>query len=523
MRRRPLSVRSYRNGVLSVCALVAAAAGCSSETGSASGAGRNGASGEGSTTSAPDPEADASRLTIGSLCPSCQPSDAELLAGGESSDFEGGIDGCAAFVRHRMVTLEEAKAEGFDIERVRALVEREFSAPLRWAENAADFLQLAPPAAMPPSGFVTETSIHGVVRAASELAIAELDPALCDSAGVCSFSSDYRGSCASYIAGIRSTLDLTLELQTADAAIECTTLSGRVWLSRGEAPVALDAGFGVDLALVRGTLRLGSGLPEPHSGSLLASISFWPTAVRGALTPVFLPIVPVYITGNGEARPIAPVWRYAPLGARWPGDVCDSSELPVDSETAEGRAALERWASEYPAAEARVSGAPLFDATWFDVPGTSDSHLARVGVELIGEPRSFCVNSLGEPNSEVDVHVWSEDGTLDWTLPVRAELRRRPEQVPSLRLFRAEQFASGASFWSTNLERVDLLGAPGAEVSLAVGYGLDESNFIDLRLQVQAVPGCDRDYRCPALDAPETLPCESCGTPAVVMRAGWSR
>jgi hypothetical protein len=472
------------------------------------------------SSSAGADEADSSRLAIGSLCPSCQPS-----AGGESSDFEGDADVCSAFARRRSVSFDEARAAGFDMPRIVALVTREFTAPLRWSAAELDGVEPAFAAVMPPSGFGAETSIHGAVSAASEMVLAELDPARCDADRVCTSESAEPISCAFFLANLRSTLELTLQLDTADASIGSVSLSGRLWLARGDTSPALEAGFGGDLSLVQGTLRVGSGLPDPHLGSLSATLGFWPTAVRGVITPVIIPDERRFTDGTveGEDLPLVPSWRYAPLDARWPGDACDPGELPIDAQTAEGRAALERMAAEYPAAQARVNGAPLFDASWSDAPGPGAGHLAQIGIELLGDPRPSCVASNGEPRFEVDVHAWSEDGRLDWTLPVHAELRRRPGQVPELVLYRTEHFASDAAFWSSSLRGVDLLGAPEAEVHLGASYGLEDASYMVGRLQVDAVPDCARDSRCPSSNTPDAPPCADCGTSANVVDVEWTK
>src|SRR5688572_745449 len=70
---------------------------------------------------------------VGSVCPGCRP-----LAGGESSDFEGGLAACTAFARRTAKSDEQAIELGYDMPRVRSLVERDFSAPLRW--TATEYL-----------------------------------------------------------------------------------------------------------------------------------------------------------------------------------------------------------------------------------------------------------------------------------------------------------------------------------------------------------------------------------------------
>jgi len=493
------------------------AAGCSSE-----GAGARNASGaRGNSTSAE--EAEAAPVTIGNLCPSCTPSDTGLLAGGESSDFEGDTPECVSFLRRRNVGFDEAQAAGIDIARVLPLVTREFTMPLRWGEGELEDAGPAPAGAIAPSGFSTETTLHGVVGAASEIELADLDPARCDAASVCTAEDGSSFDCAWYLASISSALDLTLELDTADASIASASLSARLWLTRGDPQLAPVADFVGDLSLARGTLRVTDGVPEPHTGSLRALLGFWPTAVRGVLTPVLYlgRIVQQGVRDGDELRVLN--WSYAPLSASWPGgDACDPSEFPIDDESSEGRAALERLTTEYPAAQARVNDTSPQIADWFVAPrSTVVVGRTRARIELIGEPLPTCVSSYGEPHFEGDVRVWTEDQRVDWTLPIRAELQRRPGKETAVLFRGGAHFAPDSQFWSSSLQGVDLLGAPGADVSLRGGRGLDGSVLIFGDLEVQAVPACDRDPRCPSVNSPDAA-CAECGTEVNVSHLRWA-
>jgi hypothetical protein len=494
-----------RAGLLYAFAFVAGAAACRTDSAT-------------STSAAADDD-ESSRLVSGSLCPSCQPT-----VGGESSDFEGELPECAAFFRRRAVTDEQAQAAGLDMPKIRALVTREFMAPLRWSESTPDIEAPAPSPAMPPSGFSAETSIHGVVSAASEIMLGELDPVLCDGASVCRAVGGEPLDCTAFIASATSMLELTLELETADAAIESSALSASLWLTRDDVRDVLSADFVGDLVSAQGLLRFGDGLPEPRSGVLRALLGFWPATVRGVLTPVMFSPKPALTDDvDGEGNATIQNTPYAPLSAHWPGDACEPIELPLDAATAEGREALERLTAEYPAAKARVEATPRLDASWFDSPGPIAARRTQIGLELLGDPRPSCVALFGEPHFHIDVHAWSEDGRLDWTLPLQAELRRRPGKTPALVFYGSQHFASDAEFWSSSLKGVDLLGAPTADVHLGAGYGLDDSSYIEGQLQVSAVPDCSRDSRCLSSNAPEAPPCADCGTAANVVRVEWRR
>jgi hypothetical protein len=110
MSRRRGWFRRGRAGLHYALAFAAGAVGCGSDAAKSSSAGAD--------------EADSSRLAIGSLCPSCQPS-----AGGESSDFEGDADVCSAFARRRSVSFDEARAAGFDMPRIVRVGSESMSSP----------------------------------------------------------------------------------------------------------------------------------------------------------------------------------------------------------------------------------------------------------------------------------------------------------------------------------------------------------------------------------------------------------
>jgi hypothetical protein len=490
-----------RAGLLCALAFAAGAVGCGTDAAKSSAAAAD--------------EAESSQLVIGSLCPSCQPS-----VGGESSDFEGDLPACAGFVRRRLVTEAQAEAEGYEVAGIRARVAREFDAPLRWREEAPRAFELAPSAAMPPSGFTPETSIHGVVSAASEVAIAELDSAFCDAAGVCPIGGEEAMRCADYVASIAPTLELTLTLETADDAIRSATLTSRLGLISGEAQGSL-VEFDGDLALAQGTLRIGAGISEPHWGRLRAMLAFWPTEVRGTLTPELYPGELGKQDSNGQVEyPSSPRSRYAPLSASWPGDACVPGRLPIDADTLEGRATLEHFSAEYSAIQAGVKATPLLDADWDDVPGLGTSR-AQIGLDLLGEPRPSCVDSSGNPSVDVAVHIWSADGRLDWTQSVPAQLERSSGEAVSLRFEHSDDFPADAEFWSSSLKGVDLLGGAGARVRLAAG--LDEFGVSYGELRVRAVPECSREFRCLSSNPSEAPSCATCEDTMTLLTVDWHR
>jgi hypothetical protein len=492
MDRRSLGWGLRPVGLLGAVAVATAAPSCSS----------NGDSGRPAATGS-----DRAPVVIGDVCPLCEP-----RLGGESSDFEGDLPVCYGFMRRRPVTDEQAQALGFDIASIRSRVEREFSAPLRWSEDEPQPLEPSPPGGMPPSGFLPEASIQGVVTAASEMVVAELDPEFCDAAGNCQLSLPPELiACADDAASFVSTLELTLEIGTSDRAIESATLSGVTRLVKGEAPSVVFGEFDGDLSLVQGALRIGLGATEPHFGLLTAAVGFWPTAVRGQLTPVVYSEAPDTraVDTLPDDTPFSPSWRYSPITGLWPGDGCGHAALPIDEPSAEGQAALDRMAADYPAAEARVNGAPPLDGGWKDIPSPGTIAPVLIGVELVGDARPSCAEADGTPRLEVDVHVSSSDGRLDWTFPAHGEVRRRPDEAPSLALYRTEHFASDAAFWSENLRGTDLLGSAAAEVQFNVAYGLDDSDAVYGQLEVRAVPDCARGHEC--------------GTSMPVMQLLWGR
>lgn len=456
-------------------------------------------------SSSEDAGSESAPIVTGDVCPLCEP-----RLGGESSDFEGDLPVCYGFMRRRPVTDEQAQALGFDIASIRSRVEREFTAPLRWSDGPQPFAP-SPPVSMPPSGFLPEASLHGVVTAASEMVVAELDPEFCDAAGNCQLSLPPEVvACAGEARSFVSTLELTLEIGTSDQAIESATLSGVTRLVKGEAPSVVLGEFDGDLSLVQGALRIGLAAAEPHFGLLAATVGFWPTAVRGQLTPEVYSEAPDTraVDTLPDDTPSAPTWRYAPITGLWPADGCGHAGRPIDEPSAEGQAALDRIAADYPAAEARMNGTPPLDGGWDAIPAPGPIAPVLIGLQLVGDARPSCAEADGTPRFEVDVHVSSSDGRLDWTFPAHGELRRRPDEAPSLALYGTAYFAPDAAFWSENLRGADLLGAVGAEVQFHVAYSLDDSATVDGQLEVRAISASR---------------CAECGTSMPVLQLRWGR
>lgn len=455
-------------------------------------------------------------LVSGPLCAECGP-----LAGGESSDFEGDLPVCWSFRQERRISDAEATALGFDMAAVRALATREFSSPVRWVPTSGG---LAP--GLPATGFSSQTNVSGALRATGELLYRGLDPGVCDADGNCTEPGGSRAEpCAEYAASQASTLELELDIETADGAIEATTLRGGISFGRGPLPRPSIATLAVDLDEVSGTLRLDPNRPGPRLGQLVAVLALVPDTVRGTLSPVILPDEPE--TNPMEGVPgdilLAPSWRYEPITLAWPPDGCGLESLPINAASAEGNAARERLAVEYPAARAFVNAASPMAANWDDVRALGrDGVAARLGLELIGDPEFHCVEADGSATFETEVHVWTDDGRLDWTTRMNGALFSRPEETPGLYVSSNQTLQADDAFWSSTLRDVDLLGAQSVELQFRASFGLDDANaYVDGSVSGELVPAsCSLDVRCGALS--DASDCADCGTTLDVDYLYWS-
>jgi hypothetical protein len=450
-------------------------------------------------------------LVSGPLCAECGP-----YAGGESSDFEGDVHRCEEFRTQRRISVAEAMALGFDITALLDIVEREFSAPMRWVSESLSSLTPG----LPARGFEAETTVSGTLRSAGTVIYQSLDPEVCDEDGNCEGES-----CADYAqTWFPATLELELDIETADGAVEATTLHGGMPFAADSLPEVALLEFAVDLSEVSGTLRLESNRSGPHLGRLEARLALWPDFVRGTLSPVIVPDEPGAMPSEGVADlPYQPSWQYQPITAAWPRDGCSIETLPINDETSEGRAALARLAVEYPAAQAFVNMASPMAATWDDVRerGRGGSG-AQLGLEILGEPELRCVETDGSATFYTEVHVWTDDGRLDWTTQMSGAIFSRPEEPPGLFLSANQTFDADAAFWSSTLRGVDLLGAENAEVQFRSSFGLaQEDAYVDGSISAELVPAsCSLDLRC--ADFSDTSDCPDCGTTADIDYLYWS-
>jgi hypothetical protein len=249
---------------------------------------------------------------VGSPCPSCHP-----LAGGETSDF-GSKSACTLFTKSSLVDASEATALGFDVEPVRALIERPIDAKLRWQARETDGGSEA-------QGYQAQTVLHATLTVRSYL-YERPDPDYCD--GVTCSDPNADGT------PIEARQEECEPLHFVGADIELETLDGAVSVSLRDDPenigrdtVAvlrldmdeddyLGSTAQSDLLDVTGSLELFPEVPEPYVGSLFISFDFRPEATHGQLSVGVWPDWDNLGTDAGSK--IAPgLSYYGPLVGDW--------------------------------------------------------------------------------------------------------------------------------------------------------------------------------------------------------------
>jgi hypothetical protein len=432
---------------------------------------------------------------IGPICAECQ---AQPQQGGETNDFEGpnGEDPvCATFASVETITLDEAATRGFDIDALRALVERDFDTSFTWQKNPEPLpSDVSWDGGGAPSGYLEQTSLHGSVRLAGSVEHTAYDPARCDfERGRCAEPRGFSAyECFMDPRGML-TVPIDVELSTQDGALSLTAAT----FARPLPSSRMRASFWIDLALLQGKLRFDPQLTEPYQGSVQVKVFFHDDGVRGTLVPS--------------------VWaaRYhRPLVGHWPSDDCGVDELPITAGSAES-ATAEQWLRD----EYAVSGVRELQTQWSGHPAPRDATGGRepaltLEPSLDAVPR--CASDDGALVFDSDVRLVTSDGFLDWSTPVRA--RRIPtgsDTPPVVTLQARHDLPSDAALWSAfpafrffgaTLARADLTGSftPGAPESPT-----------SVALRVSAVPACSDDRRCSADTGDE---CEWCGQPDELLR-----
>jgi hypothetical protein len=439
------------------------------------------------------------RGEVGPICGECQ---AQPQRGGETNDFEGpgsGEDGgtgssdpCVAFANVETISLEQAAARGFDVEALRALIERDFDASFAWQKNPE-----SPPIADQwdgggaPSGYLAETSVHGSVHLTGTVEHTTYDPERCDfERGRCAeprgFSAydcftDPRGS-------LRVPIDV--ELSTQDGALSLTTST----FARPLPSARMRSRFWVDLATLEGKLRLAPSEAGPFTGRVDVRLYFHDDGIRGTLAPSI----------------VAPR-GHRPLLGRWPSDDCDVEELPIVAGSAEAIAAEQQLADVY-----SPGGARQLATQWSGHPAPRDASGGRtplLDLEPSSAARPRCLGDSGALAFDSDVRLVTSDGFLDWSTPVRASIGANDAAVVTFRA--RHDLPSDDAAWAA-FPAFRFFGATLARADLSGSFvPADPEAFASVGLRVSAVPACSEDRRCSSDTGDD---CEWCGQPDELLR-----
>ncbi len=419
-----------------------------------------------------EPEA----LPVGPVCPDCL-----AQSGGETSDFDDTSD-CALFLQATPVSDEEAVALGFDMARVRSLVERDFAASFRWArpEETPEGSLLT----RLPTGYVNETRVSGSTRIEGDLTYQRLDARLCDAQGTCTPEAvDLEWgavveSCTS-ARFERLNVSLRTELETADGAVRADTIAS-LSLAKG-AFASLKARFKADLADVEGTLRVEPRPEGPYYGVLFCELGFHPHAVRGAMT------VSLQAPANPAAR-LEPTyyWEARALSGQWPDDVCRFDAVPIDTPTPDAEAALQAFNDAFAGARESFNAKSPLPAEWKEL---TDPQTTEVTVVLADSPRPLCLSREGAVTFEVEGRFTTADGRIDWTQQMNSAFSTEPTGIEA----HWNGFVSDEA-WTASFAGVDLSGAPGARVNFSAFDGSGDLQIITKFPCDEDEPPCVSDF-----------------------------
>jgi hypothetical protein len=356
----------------------------------------------------------------------------------------------------------------FGFERERALVEKPFSAPLRWQPYFAPTMELPPP---------PDTVVQGSIEVGEPSVTRQVEPIV-----------------NGIVCPSRIVAPATVEYATADGTVRGHA-QGTFEVSEHGAHVFARG----DLSETTGTLDLKIDETYPHVGLVGVYGASYPSGLRGSITPTVL-----YFASEEDAAafvaadPEAPTPSvYAPFEGRWPVDHCSPSQMPVigaePMEMLGGSSFNELFAEAWQEA---LQSQPQA-AIWND--GTA----SQISMEL-GEPNKICTSSVFNPTTtpieasrgfqfEIEGALSTADGRVH--TPVSWGLFAVTDSVTPaiLSLEHSGQFVRAAEFEAAaGVAGANALGRPWLEASPSVNYvwgeqGLEPSGA----LAIYGVPSCD--------------------------------
>jgi hypothetical protein len=292
----------------------------------------------------------------------------QCVAGGETTDFGGTTDGCEIGETVSPVSLDEARALGFEDPHVR--LEQSFSQPFEWTP-IADGLNGGEPA----RGYDRSTTVDIRTRVTSFEHRARPAEGCEDVLGV----------------------NLAVGFRTQDGALEVES-SGYAWAERDQAMTYAVAKF--DLSHAFGTLELRPKSWEPPLvGGMGMALGFWPNDVRGSVG------LALHTPGMANSN------VYHPLDGRFPIDACDFYQRPFAATTPD---ALPTGAS---AAEWRDELQAILEANEL-VGGWNAPDETTVNVEL-GPPLDVCQQGAAI-SYRLGLDIESADGVIQVAGDARA-------------------------------------------------------------------------------------------------------
>lgn len=446
-----------------------------------------------------------------SLCPRCESeSGAPLVAGGESSDFEGNPDECVGLLFRDPVLLDDADPPGFDVPALRQVLERDFSASFAWVVALPSVPGERRVDATSVTGFSPETTVSGSIHLLGSGDYLHLDPERCDvDTGICPLSEPFAGelNCGLRKAPGWLELDVEVSLRTGDGAIDVSTTRGRA-LVRPNRPIAVAVGP-LDLTRLSGTLRLEPAHPGPYVGSLNIDISATPAGMRGSVSPRIAPV-------DRSAD-----WGGSPVTGRWPKeDECTADELPIDGTTEAGQAALELMNQVFARLRERTLAASPMRATWAGPPPQSLFNAGastELSIDVSDQVQPGCIDADAFLSFSASAHLSTADGRVDvsTTLLGGALSQDGSWADASLGWSWSETFTSEAALRSAGFRETELFGSRGANVQFShTLLGPTDQNG---GLFVHAVPECSLDPRCDG----SAQPCDPCGERLMVDQLSW--
>lgn len=413
------------------------------------GAGLLAGCGEGGTTlidtTAPAPgeaptDAPSNDAVVGPICPDC------ITAGGETSDFDGGKDPCAQFIRTIALTDVEAAVAGFDVAAYRQRLERSFEAPLRWTDLTSTS---ALPRTTPITGYDPATTVRGSITTHG-ISETFFDAATCDTERQCqSLDGGSRLDCSYFVPTDVYRLAARVRVATDDGALDAT-LDGFVSLEPSGPPALASAADGstllfgsrTDITHVQGTLRI-EPLPVAKRGSVSLYLALLDGAVRGRLE--------VNFTTGWRELPGSGIAELddQPLVAVLQDDDCPFGVTPLPSAEPSQILGGQTPGDALEALRSRIADtSPV--GVWTHVAGTT-----RFDVDIESLDHA-CVTPIIDLETgdvlgrgqllNLPIRLSSSDGLLDWPALATYQLGDAAADRPH-RLSFQQEFTSVASRW----------------------------------------------------------------------------